>query len=73
MSWIEIKTRYQSRCDVCGKVIHADTQAMMEVEDRVYAHADCHENELRKMNNANSPIQPVQDGVTVRYNPPKKD
>lgn len=72
MSWIKITAKYKCRCDICLKTLNADEDCMMEISDRVYAHVDCYENELSKMSNAQSPIKPVQDGVTARYNPPPK-
>ncbi len=69
MSWVKIKVRWAGLCDVCGKKVEADSEAMFENGDRVVAHEECYDAQLSKMC---SPIQPVQDGVIARYNPPPK-
>lgn len=61
-----ITSKYAGKCAKCDTPYEAGEQIWWESGEPTLC-IDCHEN---LQVNAASPVQPVQKGVTVRYNPP---
>ncbi len=63
-----IRAKFDGRCYLCHKEFEAGDPIWWEAGLQA-EHATCHMDDEAQQA---SPIKPVQKGVTVRFNPPKK-
>ena len=65
---MRIRAKYSSTCDECNTAINEGDDIWWERETGAL-HWDCYQ---RRSENSKSPVKPVQAGVTVHFNPPKR-
>lgn len=63
-----IRAKFDGRCYLCQKPFDEGDPIWWEAGIQA-EHEQCHLDDIERQR---SPIKPVQKGVTVRFNPPKK-